>query len=455
MSAVASPQIVIVGAGPAGIRAAATLVDAGLHPIVIDEGQRAGGQIYRRPPPGFTRTPEQLYGSEAAKARALHSLFDRLVEGRRLTHRASSSVIAAHQGRLHVMAERGVQVIGYDRLILATGASDRVAPVPGWQNAGVYSLGAAQIALKAQGVALGRRIVLIGSGPLLTLVGAQLVTAGADVAAVLDTSSWRRQMQGFWGLTARPVVASRGLVMRARLGRCYHAGASLEHIEANGSGVVAVRWRDAGGRERLTSCDMVGMGWHLRAETHLADLAGCTFAYDEQWRQWLPRADQMGRAGKGVYLAGDGVRLLGADGAEIAGRLAAAACLSDLGISTASINADLRKLKRLERFARGLATAFPWPKEMARALPDEAVVCRCENVTAGSIRDSIEHGGVEANRVKSLSRVGMGRCQGRYCLLAAVELVAASAGCAPKDVGRFRGQAPVRPAPVGAFVGEG
>ncbi|RUW38428.1 MULTISPECIES: FAD/NAD(P)-binding oxidoreductase [unclassified Mesorhizobium] len=455
MSETSSPRIVIVGAGPAGIRAAATLVEAGLHPVVIDEGHSAGGQIYRRPPIGFVRTPEQLYGPEAAKARALHALFDRLAEEGRLTYCARSSVIAAHEGRLHVLGEGGVQVIGYDRLILATGASDRVAPVPGWQSAGVYSLGAAQIALKAQGVALGRRIVLIGSGPLLTLVGAQLLKAGADVAAVLDTSFWRQQMRGLWGLSARPIVALRGLALRARLGGRYHAGVTLGRIEADTSGVTAMRWRDAGGREHLTPCDMVGMGWHLRAETHLADLTGCAFIYDEQWQQWLPKTDDMGRAGNGVYLAGDGVRLLGADGAEIAGRLAATACLSDLGRPAPSVNADLRKLARLERFARGLARAFPWPFEMVRALPDEAIVCRCENVSAGAIRESVERGGGEANRVKSLSRAGMGRCQGRYCQLAAAELVAAQAGCALHTVGRFRGQAPVRPAPIGAFLGEG
>ena len=452
MSQALSPRIVIVGAGPAGIRAAATLVEAGLHPVVIDEGQRAGGQIYRRPPAGFTRTAKQLYGPEAARAGALHALFDRLAEEGRLTHCAASSVIAVHEGRLHVLGESGVQVISYDRLILATGASDRVAPVPGWQNAGVYSLGAAQIALKAQGVALGRRIVLIGSGPLLTLVGAQLVKAGADVAAVLDTSSWRQQMRGLWGLAARPFVAMRGLVLRARLGGRYHAGVTLERIEADGKGVTAIRWHDAGGRERFTPCDMIGMGWHLRAETHLADLAGCAFTYDEQWWQWLPKTDRMGRAGNGVYLAGDGVRLLGADGAEIAGRLAAAACLADLGRPAPSTGAYLRKLARLERFARGLACAFPWPAAMVRALPDDAVVCRCENVTAGSIGEGADFGGGEANRVKALSRVGMGRCQGRYCQLAAVELVAGQAGCTPGAVGRFRGQAPVRPAPIGAFL---
>ncbi|WP_214472608.1 FAD/NAD(P)-binding oxidoreductase [Mesorhizobium sp. dw_380] len=455
MSDASSPLVVIVGAGPAGIRAAATLVEAGFHPVVIDEGHRAGGQIYRRPPTGFLRTPEQLYGSEAAKARALHALFDRLAADGRLTLCAGSSVIAVQEGRLHVLGEGGVQVIGYDRLILATGASDRVAPVSGWQSAGVYSLGAAQIALKAQGVALGRRIVLIGSGPLLTLVGAQLLKAGADVAAVLDTSRWHQQMRGGWQLAARPIVALRGLALRARLGGRYHAGVAFERIEVDGQGVTAMRWRDAGGRARLTPCDMIGMGWHLRAETHLADLAGCSFTYDEQWRQWLPKTDEMGRAGNGVYLAGDGVRLLGADGAEIAGRLAAAACLADLGLPAPSLRADLRKLARLERFARGLACAFPWPAAMVQALPDDAIVCRCENVTAGDVRQSAGFGGGEANRVKSLSRVGMGRCQGRYCQLAAVELAAVQAGCTPAAVGRFRGQAPVRPAPIDAFLREG
>ncbi|TSE12162.1 NAD(P)/FAD-dependent oxidoreductase [Mesorhizobium intechi] len=455
MSGISRPPVVVVGAGPAGIRAAATLVEAGLHPVVIDEGQRAGGQIYRRPPAGFTRTAKQLYGSEAAKADTLHALFDRLVKDGRLTHYAASSVIAVHERRLHVLGEGGVRVISHDGLILATGASDRVAPVPGWQSAGVYSLGAAQIALKAQGVALGRRIVLIGSGPLLTLVGAQLVKAGADVAAVLDTSPWHQQMRGLGGIAARPLVALRGLALRARLGGRYHAGVTLDRIEADEQGVTAMRWRDAGGNERLSPCDMVGMGWHLRAETHLADLVGCAFTYDEQWRQWLPKTDEMGRAGNGIYLAGDGVRLLGADGAEIAGRLAAAACLADLGHPAPSTAADLRKLAGLARFARGLACAFPWPASMAQALPDDAIVCRCENVSAGDVRRSVDFGGGEANRVKSLSRAGMGRCQGRYCLLAAVELVAAQAGCTPDAVGRFRAQAPARPAPISAFLRDG
>ncbi|UZF94869.1 FAD/NAD(P)-dependent oxidoreductase [Bosea sp. NBC_00550] len=453
MTEAAGPRVVVVGAGPAGIRAAEALVAGGLVPIVIDEGERAGGQIYRRPPQGFTRPPEALYGSEAAKAVALHQTFDALAAAGRLVHHPRSSVIAITAERLQALDGMGSRWISYDRLILATGAMDRVMPVPGWENAGVYGLGAMQIALKAQGAALGRRIVLAGSGPLLTLLAVQLLKAGGQVAAVLDTAPMRQQLRGFSGLSARPLFALRGLMMRRSLGRLYHAGVQLDRVEADERGPAAVLWRDEAGRSQRTACDAVGLGWHLRAETRLADLAGCDFTYEETWRQWLPKADAMGRAGRSVYLAGDGFRILGADGAEVAGRLAAAACLQDLGFPVPDMAADKRRLARLNRFARGVAAAFPWPAETAVGLPDETMVCRCEGVTAGELRRTVDFGGGEVNRVKSLGRAGMGRCQGRYCELAAAEIVAGSAGhgCAAA-AGRLRGQAPVRPALIGALI---
>lgn len=447
------PQVVIVGAGPAGIRAAETLAAAGVRPTVIDEGARAGGQIYRRPPDGFTRPPETLYGSQAAKAVALHTTFDGLAAAGRIVHLPRHSVVALAGGVLHAVGDGRSRRIGYDRLILATGATDRLAPVPGWQAPGVYSLGAMQIALKAQGIAMGRRIVLAGSGPLLTLLATQLLKAGAGVAAVLDTAGLRGQMAAFPDLAVRPSFALQGLAMRARLGRLYHAGVALEAIEASNTGVTAVRWKDAGGRTRRTACDAVGLGWHLRAETQLADLAGCQFAYDATWAQWLPCADRMGRAGDAVYLAGDGLRLLGADGAEVAGRLAASACLSDLGLPGPDGAADLKRLDRLDRFARGIARAFPWPADQLRALPDDAVLCRCEGVTAGSVRETAVYGGAEANRVKSLGRAGMGRCQGRYCQIAATDLIASAGGLAHAgEAGRLRAQAPIRPTAIGEWL---
>lgn len=447
-------KIIIVGAGPAGMRAAETLAAAGLTPLVVDEGERAGGQIYRRPPPGFTRRPDQIYGSEWRKAVALHQMFDALVAGGSIAYRPRSSVIAITENRLHVLTPDGRSQLEYDGLILATGAMDRLAPVPGWHAAGVYSLGATQIALKAQGVALGRKIVLAGSGPLLTLVATQLLKAGASVRAVLDTASLRDQVAGLPGMLTRPFLVARGLSMRARLGRLYHSGVRLDAIDQRDDGPVAIRWRDAGGQIHKTECDMVGLGWHLRAETQLAGLAGCAFDYDRGWAQWLPRADRMGRAREGLYLAGDGLKVLGADGAEIAGRLAAVACLSDINLPAPDVSAQLRKLARYERFARAVSRAFPWPGEMVRQVPDDTVVCRCEGVTARQLRESVDYGGAEANRAKSLARVGMGRCQGRYCQLAGAELIADRAGISVSAAGRLREQAPIRPIPIGEWARE-
>lgn len=447
-------KVVIIGAGPAGIRAAEVLVAAGIRPVVLDEGQRAGGQIYRRPPLGFMRSPEELYGSDAGKARALHAVFDAMVAKGQVDYHPLSSAVAVAEGVLHALTPAGRRTFAYDRLILATGATDRLAPVPGWQSAGVYSLGAAQIALKAQGVALGRKIVLAGSGPLLTLVACQLLKAGADVSAALDTAPLSAQLTASPGMLARPVLVLRGLRMRLRLGRRYHAGVTLDGIDCDERGPTGIRWRDAQGRPRVTACDMVGLGWHLRAETQLAGLAGCAFDYDEGWAQWLPRTDGLGRAAEGLYLAGDGVRILGADGAEIAGRVAAAACLSDMGRPVPGLVPDLRRLARYERFARALARAFPWPDAMLRAIPGETIVCRCEGVTAGEVRETAASNGAEANRVKSLARIGMGRCQGRYCQLAGAELIAARAGISVCEAGRLREQAPVRPVPIGAWIGE-
>ena len=451
------PRIVVIGAGPAGVRATQALVEAGVRPIVIDEGRRDGGQIYRRQPDGFTRTHAMLYGSEAAKAQALHEGFDALRA--QVDHRPETLAWNVTPGQLHtVHASSGeTATLDFDALIVCAGATDRLMPVPGWHQAGCYSLGAAQIALKAQACAIGSRVVFMGSGPLLYLVAAQYVKAGAKVEAVLDTAPALPTLAAMRGLLNRPRLLLRGLALKATLrltGVKLLNGVTPLRIEGTPeSGVAEVVIHDARGAERAFACDAVGLGWHLRAETQLADLARCEFAFEPLSRQWLPRIDADGRSSTpGVYLAGDGARLLGADGAEAAGRLAALAALHDLNhahgrtLFAAERMSLQRTLATMNGFREGLAQAFPWPHAHAAALPNDAVVCRCEAVTAGELRRSVfEFGSQEVNRAKAFSRVGMGRCQGRYCGHAAAEIVAAAASIPVEQIGRLRSQAPVKP----------
>lgn len=447
----AEPRIIIVGAGPSGTRAAEACVAAGIRPIVIDEGRRDGGQIYRRQPDNFTRSYDKLYGTEAGRARALHETFDGLKGA--IDYRLETLVWNIAAGQVWTSSGTAQDAIPFDALLLCTGATDRLMPVKGWNYAGAYSLGGSQVALKSQAVSIGHKVVFMGSGPLLYLVASQYVEAGADVAAVLDTSPFSARLKALPDLLAMPSVLWNGVALTRTLKR---AGVNVQHgvtpIEIMGdveSGVSGVRFRTASGREETVVCDAVAMGYHLRPETQLADLARCAFAFDSATRQWLPERDGDGRASMaGVYLAGDGAKILGARSAEASGRLAALAALADLGLPVdkgemASLRGDVANYAK---FARGLAKAFPWPSEQASQLPDDAILCRCEGVTAGDLRAVMrETGAKEANRAKAFSRVGMGRCQGRYCGLAAAELIAAEAGIPVEQVGRLRGQAPVKP----------
>ncbi len=448
-----APGILIVGAGPAGTRAAETLVAHGMAAILVDEGQRSGGQIYRQPPQGFTRPAEALYGFEARKARSVHAALASL--GEALDYRPGTLVWNIEKGIAHTLGPDGVGRIAFDSIVLATGAMDRVIPFPGWTLPGVFTMGGAQVALKAQGCAIGEPVVFMGTGPLLYLVAYQYVHAGARVAAVLDTSRagaaipvlpgllWggRTFAKGLWYMTW---LRAAGIPVRA----------GITPVAADGERALeAVLYRDRRGRERRIACTGLGIGYSVKSEVQLAELAGCEMAFDPLAQQWLPEADEDGRALKGsIYLAGDGAGVAGADAAELRGRLAALALLADRGIAIdRALQARLRgRLRRIMRFRNALERALPAPFHLARTLPDETVICRCEAITAGDIRQGRALEPAELNRAKAFTRVGMGRCQGRVCGPAAAQILAAARGCDVAEVGRLRGQAPVKPLSIRA-----
>jgi NADPH-dependent 2,4-dienoyl-CoA reductase/sulfur reductase-like enzyme len=447
----AQPRVIIVGAGPAGVRCAQVLVKAGIKPLLVDEGQRDGGQIYRRQPEGFSRSYPTLYGTEAERARSLHESFE-AIRGA-IDYRPNTLAWNISERQLYTVKDGVASALPFDVLVVCSGATDRLMPVKGWHYAGTYSLGAAQIALKSQACAIGRRVVFTGTGPLLYLVAAQYVKAGAQVEAVLDTSSLGKRVRAMPKLLARPRVLWNGILLMRSLRRAgVRIETGIEPVEIHGTpadGVSGISYLGRDGVTRQLACDAVALGYHVRPETQLADLARCEFNFDAETRQWLPVVDQDGRSSvPGVYLAGDGARVLGADGAEIAGQLAAYAVLQDLEepVSEGEREALRREHAVMDRFRRGLVEAFPWPVEQAARLSDDTVVCRCESITAGELRRVVnEMGACEANRAKAFCRVGMGRCQGRYCGHAGAEVVAAAAGVPVEQVGRLRGQAPVKP----------
>ncbi|MFJ3058037.1 FAD-dependent oxidoreductase [Herbaspirillum sp. NPDC087042] len=457
---------VIVGAGPAGVRAAQTLVAHGLRPVLIDEAARAGGQIYRQPPQGFARSKKVLYGFEAGRADGVHQAFDAVRKS--LDYRPQTLVWNAQPGLLDLMdnTTQAASSLAWDELIVATGATDRVLPFPGWTTPGVYTLGGAQVALKFQGCAIGRSVVLAGNGPLLYLVAYQYAKAGATVAAVLDSSSLADRTAALPAMLGQPALLAKGIYYLAWLklhGIPVHTHAQVLRVEGE-SHVQALAWRHANlaqpggepGAEHVIACDAVGFGYALRSETQLADLLGCRFQFDEMQRAHLPVRDRATRSSvPGVYLAGDGAGIMGADAAELAGERAALALLQDRGVAIDGARAAQieQQLERIAAFRLGLERAFPFPQRWAAEAPDDLVVCRCENIRAGELRAAVRDCGArEMNRLKALTRVGMGRCQGRMCGAAATEILAQAAGLPVQEVGRLRGQAPIKPIPIGLHL---
>lgn len=447
---VSGDKIVIVGAGPAGMEAALRLVKAGLRPIVIDAGAQSGGQIYRRPPAEHRRSYKEIYGADAAKARYLHDAFDAI--RKMIDYRPNTRVWAADEANLFLDSPGGCVRLPYDRLILCTGATDQLFPVLGWEAAGCYSLGGAQIALKSQALALGDPIGFVGAGPLLWLVAWQHLKAGSQVAGLWCTAPLKNLVVALPWLASRPRLALRGLgqiIALWRAGIPIKFGARPLAVTADAEGhVVGFQWSN-GVKSSQTPLRALALGWHLRSEAQLSHLLGVPNAPG----QHRPMVDGLGRCPiRGVYLAGDGVEILGADAARTGGRMAAIALLRDIGrretlVDRLKSGFDRIKHARMRVFSRGLARSFPPPDaEAFLALPETTVVCRCENVRLAAVRAAAENWKCkDINRIKALTRAGMGPCQGRYCGATLMAIVAAETGRPISDVPGYRAQAPIYP----------
>jgi len=456
---------VIVGAGPAGLAAAATLLHAGVRPIVLEEAARPGGQGTRRLAPAMASEAERLLGRGVARAAARREATeDRLLAA--CDWRPGSLVWGHHDQQLMVLQDGHHTTVAYDQLLIATGAIDRVLAFPGWTLPGVFTLGAAQIALKQHaafiGNPVGHRIVLAGASPLLYLAAAQYLRLGARDLTIVECGNRMQQYRAALGMAwyapATLVEGVRLLWELRRAGIRRISGAILERAVGQ-TRLQAISIRHASGRVETLPCDALAFGYGLRPETQLAELAGARFDYHPVWRDWFAVTDADGQAGPRLWLAGETAMTGGRVAAAASGRLAALAMLaarSDNTRARANRQTTLRRrVARLRRFQLHMARAFPWPHASAATLPEATIVCRCERVTAADIRRALGKPAAptDINRVKALTRCGMGRCQGRYCAPTLQELIAATHACPIAATGRLRAQAPVRPIAIGSTAG--
>lgn len=391
-------DVLVVGAGPAGLAAAAAAAGNGARVGLLDVQPRAGGQVWRHD-----------VGHRAPSLARRHIAAVR--EHPRVTWMAQTQVVAAERGAVLVEDPRQARWLGYGALILATGARELLLPFPGWTLPGVTGAGGLQ-ALAKQGWPLrGRRLVVAGSGPLLLAAAATARSHEAHVLGIHEQAARSTMIRFASGLWRWPEKALQAAVLRMRLGDVrYQCGSVV--VAAHGDDQLSEIELDGPGGRRRIACDYLAVGYGLVPDVRTAQMLGCHVEPEGAHARVVVDAEQRSSIGN-VFAVGEICGIGGRDCALVEGAIAACAATG----TRAGLPALQRRRRHARAFAAHLREHFVLdPRVRALAEPD-TLVCRCEDVPLRALEGL--HDGRSA---KLATRCGMGPCQGRICGSALAEL---------------------------------
>lgn len=456
-------DVVIIGAGPAGMAAAATAADIGGDVMVLDEQASPGGQIYR----GILKSGAALTGILGEDYRYGHALADTLVrhagQGRLRYESAATVWRVDPDGAIAYSVAGKAHQVRARHIILATGALERAMPVPGWTLPGAMTAGAAQIMLKSAALA-SDDAVLVGAGPLLYLVAAQMIDAGSPPLALVETQTLGdhiRAARQFGAALKGWSALAKGLGLLARIRRAgIKRYTACTDIRLAGAEKVEAVTFMSGSKQHTIACSLALLHQGVVPNTQISRALRLDHRWDAAQFCFRPVVDAWGLSSNTVVsIAGDGAGIGGARAAESAGILAALNAASRIGMLETEERDQLAVPARRDRnnhFAvRPLLDALYAPPDWVRRPSDDVVVCRCEEVTAGDIRRYAKLGCVGPNQTKAFGRCGMGPCQGRMCGLSVTEILAEANGLPQDDVGAYRIRSPLKPISLGELASLG
>ena len=473
-------DVVIVGAGVAGIAAANTLAGHGLEILVIDENPHAGGQILRQ----NCRVTDGFWEFDPRLGRSGRTVSSRnIVQSLRPIQRPKG-ITCVHQARvLGIFLDRQLLVhvpdprypvgsgsgrvleIDAGSLLLATGARERCLPFKGWTLPGVMSLGAAQILMKSSGVLPARHTLIAGTSPLQTVLALEILKNKGKVTAVLDETHFTKKLgllpllKHHWALAGEGAMQMLRLLIRQvrfRQGVRVTEARGKNELTAVVTAGLDRKGNTVPGTFQTYPAGALAVGHGFSANIELPVQAGCALDYHTERGGWMVRVDDaLETSVAAVYAAGEITGIAGAGKSFVEGKLAAVSILERLGKKTGP-DTCVRELIRLQKQQLGYAAFLNQlcqvPASAYETIDDDVLVCRCEEISMGEIRKQISKGFVTAGSLKKATRCGMGRCQGRICQPVLFDILLALTGQTPEQTGSPSFRVPVKNVPLEAFL---
>ncbi|ASP23487.1 2,4-dienoyl-CoA reductase (plasmid) [Antarctobacter heliothermus] len=449
-------DVLIVGAGAAGLSAAAVASHHGLEVTILDENARPGGQYYRQSRLAGA-LPARIVGPSQEAGR---KLIDKVDFSR--TRLFCDVIVWGNEGSdtlLYSMAGRSGRITA-KTIILATGAHERVVPFPGWTLPGVMTAGAAQTLLKSQAILPGRRIAIAGTGPFLFPVATQLAAAGGEIAALCEVSHsrlWPLRAPHLWRHLPVFREAVQYLIRMRQLGLSIAHGYTV--VEAHGCDslravTVAQMTEDMTekpGTRREVEVDALLTSFGFVPNTQIARLIGCDLRWDAVQKTRFVRVDAAQATSlPGVFAAGEIVGIGGHRVAKAEGVLAGMEVVGALGVTLRDDwPTARRKAVRAQRagreFTDHMLRSFALKPGMLNLATADTILCRCESVPRSEIDYHAALWDGSRRAVKQCTRAGMGRCQGRICGFAVEACIERHALAESGPLSPDTAQIPVKP----------